>query len=194
VNLSTEKFRQAVAALHRGKDVVYGNAWKKRGEVLSILANIARKVDRIEYGVDGTSATPGETLLDTAIDLLVYCLKYETYLADLDPSLADKFFDGTVNRPYSSGTNGFEYLLYRLDLSELEKGDITTKTAMEQTLSRFAELERCFSGLDMKQSVAARLVHVRALLGASVRLVASLRREHGVSYQDFLVSNRGEEN
>ena len=40
------KFREAVRQLHRRKDAAYRDAWKKRGEVLSILANIARKVDR----------------------------------------------------------------------------------------------------------------------------------------------------
>ena len=78
------EFREAVRRLHRAKDAAYRDAWKRRGEVGSILANIARKVDRLEYGLDGAPATAGESWLDTAADLLVYCLKYQAYLADLD--------------------------------------------------------------------------------------------------------------
>lgn len=42
-----------------------------------ILANIARKVDRIESGKD----TPDETQADTAQDLMVYLAKYRSWLA-----------------------------------------------------------------------------------------------------------------
>ena len=48
----------AVRRLHRAKDAAYRDAWKRRGEVISILANIARKADRLEYGLDGTPVHP----------------------------------------------------------------------------------------------------------------------------------------
>jgi hypothetical protein len=57
--------------MHREKDAAYRDAWKKRGEVLSILANIARKVDRLEYVLGGALATRDESLLDTTVDLFV---------------------------------------------------------------------------------------------------------------------------
>lgn len=60
------EFREAVARLHRAKNAAYRDAWKRRGEVISILANIARKVDRLEYGLDDAPATVGESWLDTA--------------------------------------------------------------------------------------------------------------------------------
>lgn len=34
--------------LHSKKTIMYGDAWKKRGEILSILSNISRKFDRLE--------------------------------------------------------------------------------------------------------------------------------------------------
>jgi hypothetical protein len=46
---SDAEFREAVRRLHRAKDAAYRDAWKRRGEVISILANIARKVDQVEY-------------------------------------------------------------------------------------------------------------------------------------------------
>jgi len=43
----------AVRRLHPAKDAAYRDAWKRRGEAISILANIARNADRLEYGLDG---------------------------------------------------------------------------------------------------------------------------------------------
>ncbi len=68
-------FRDYVVRLHDDKHEAYGNSWKKRGEVLSIQANIARKIDRLVAGKD----TDDETQLDTAIDLMVYLAKYITW-------------------------------------------------------------------------------------------------------------------
>ena len=70
-------FRSEVIKLHAEKDAAYGNSWCKRGEMLSILPNIARKVDRLEGGAE----TGDETQLDTAIDLFVYTVKYDIWKA-----------------------------------------------------------------------------------------------------------------
>ena len=70
-------FRSEVINLHAEKDAAYGNSWCKRGEMLSILPNIARKVDRLEGGAE----TGDETQLDTAIDLFVYTVKYDLWKA-----------------------------------------------------------------------------------------------------------------
>ena len=70
-------FRSEVINLHAEKDAAYGNSWCKRGEMLSILPNIARKVDRLEGG----AKTGDETQLDTAIDLFVYTVKYDLWKA-----------------------------------------------------------------------------------------------------------------
>lgn len=67
-----------IVRTHEEKHAVYGNSWKKRGERISILPNIARKIDRL--GVNGA----GDTALDTALDLFVYCSKYRTWLWELN--------------------------------------------------------------------------------------------------------------
>lgn len=69
-------FLDYVNRLHAQKHQAYGDSWKRRGEYM-ILANIARKVDRIEGGLD----TSDETQTDTAIDLMVYLAKYRSWLA-----------------------------------------------------------------------------------------------------------------
>jgi len=70
-----DPFVEYVADLHRQKHEVYGDSWKRRGELIAILANIARKVDRL--GVAGA----GDTASDTVVDLLVYLVKYRLWLS-----------------------------------------------------------------------------------------------------------------
>jgi len=84
VGVKPPDFRSYVNALHAEKHAAYGDSWKRRGEP-GILANIARKIDRLESGVD----TSDETQRDTAIDLLVYLCKYRCWLADQDGDPAD---------------------------------------------------------------------------------------------------------
>lgn len=64
-----------VIALHNEKDAAYGDSWCRRGEMLGILANIARKVDRL-----GGATTSDETSLDTAMDLFIYLGKYRAWI------------------------------------------------------------------------------------------------------------------
>lgn len=71
-------FVESVEKLHTGKSAAYGDSWKRRGEILGILANIARKVDRIIGGQDTTD----ENQADTAVDLLVYASMYRWWLTD----------------------------------------------------------------------------------------------------------------
>lgn len=189
---STQDFRQAVRALHRAKDAAYGDAWKKRGEVLSVLANIARKVDRLEYVFKGAPTTRDESLLDTAIDLFVYCLKYQTFLADLNASVANTLFGRSgLSGSYTEGPMGFEYLLDHVDLAELDVGSLTTAEAVSLVLTRFGELESCFSGVSTSCSVIVRSDRVRCLIEPTVILIAALKREDSSFYRDFVSSTGG---
>lgn len=67
-----------VKNLHAVKHASYGDSWKKRGEKMSILANIARKVDRLGVGDEFDSSA------DTLIDLLVYLIKYSYWIHGRD--------------------------------------------------------------------------------------------------------------
>jgi thymidylate synthase len=67
-------FTRFASALHAEKHAVYGDSWKRRGEFLGILANIARKIDRLG------EAGAGDTSADTAVDLLIYLVKYRLWL------------------------------------------------------------------------------------------------------------------
>lgn len=184
-----EEFREAVRRLHRAKDAAYRNAWKRRGEVLSIVANIARKVDRLEYGLDGAPATAGESWLDTAADLLVYCLKYQAYLADVDRETGVRLFGGSDIRPsYSDGPAGFEALLSRADLGPVAVAGQPITEAARRVVSRFGELEACFRDVSSTQPVLVRLARVQALTDAAAVLAGALRREHEHAYARFISS------
>ena len=71
-------FLAFVENLHAEKHAVYGDSWKKRGEQIGIMANIARKIDRLG------EAGAGDTAADTVIDLLVYLVKYCQWLREDD--------------------------------------------------------------------------------------------------------------
>lgn len=184
--LVTERFREAVLRLHRAKDAAYGDAWKKRGEVMSILANLARKVDRIEHVLGGASVTPDESILDTAVDLLVYGLKYETFLADQDVRVAARLFDETGSAgAYSLGPTGFEVLLSRLDLTPLDQMEgLDTSRAARYVLTALADIEDCFRGTPPPTERRLELAQILTL--ASVTLLGALRRESPECYREFL--------
>jgi hypothetical protein len=78
-----------INTLHAEKHAAYGDSWKRRGEI-GILANIARKVDRIGTGL----ATRDEAQSDTAQDLLVYLGKMLVWLkgGEGDPEEVAKVF------------------------------------------------------------------------------------------------------
>jgi hypothetical protein len=181
-----DEFREAVARLHRAKDAAYRDARKRRGEVISILANIARKVDRLEYGLDGAPVTPDESRFDTAADLLVYCLKYQAYLADRDPETALRLFGGSgACPPYSDGPAGFEVLLSRTDLAPLTDPDQSADKAALLVVALFTELEACFDQAASTRPVPVRLDRLLALTDAAIGLGGALRREHAQAYARF---------
>ena len=112
-----DPFRAYVAQLHATKDAAYGDSWKKRGEMMSILPNIFRKVDRLGK-TDDT-----ETAVDTAVDLLVYLIKYADWL------------DGGPGKPASPTCVPDALIQMRL----LDNDKTSTTDGLEQTLREYAE-------------------------------------------------------
>jgi hypothetical protein len=167
------QLRAAVVNLHRDKSGAYGNAWKKRGEVISVLANLARKVDRLAAG----GITRDENVLDTAVDLLVYAIKYQTFLADLDPAVAAALFDPAVTAPYSDGTAGFEALWATLPAEAVEVGyDTPLDEAVARVEAAFAGLERHFDAATPRVAVVDRAASAAVLTRAAAALVGAVCR------------------
>jgi len=182
-------YRMAVRRLHAEKDAAYGPSWKRRGELISVLANIARKVDRLEQVALGAPVTRDENVLDTATDLVVYTLKYQTFLADLDAGVAASLF-ATMPPPYSDGRLAFETLLDALDLSSLDNDTdeyVASSTASSTAVvNAFGELERCFRDPASQCPADDRMKRTITLTAAAVRVVASLRHEIPELYRNFI--------
>ena len=121
--------------LHRTKSLGYGDSWKRRGEQMAIMANIARKVDRLARHQPESPAL-GEDIIDTAADLLVYSLKYETYLNEA----AGKPAPGS--EAWSDGTAGFDLLMEKVGSENEAVGHVEATT---EVLAVFGELERTFT-------------------------------------------------
>ena len=179
-------FRAAVANLHRQKDASYGDSWKRRGELISIMANIARKVDRLKIVAATHEATVDENVIDTAVDLYVYALKYLTFLADTDHTVLTSVLpqrDSDIG--WSDGPEGLERLLEVADLSALDAaGDKPVEHLVAAIDQTFAELEKCF--LSEKTAPAVERARLAAQLAdQALKILAFLRSHRPELYQEF---------
>ncbi|MCA1812172.1 MAG: hypothetical protein LC623_09215 [Halobacteriales archaeon] len=181
--MAVDALRTSIRDLHASKSAAYGNAWKKRGEVLSVLANLARKIDRLEVlAAQGVQLAGEETVLDTALDLFVYALKYQSYLADLDENVAAVLFPASMRHPFSEDTQGFDYLLRT---HKFVAGN-PWPMAVQDISYQFQRIEACFTGLQPRSGVQARFVEAQKLAdlaGALVRTLSpptdTLKNSHG---------------
>jgi hypothetical protein len=182
-----QRLKETIKSLHRQKDAAYGNSWKRRGEQISIMANIARKVDRLEVIASGASPTQDENTLDTAIDLYVYTLKYITYLADLDPAIATATFGEPALPSWSDGPAGFDRLIANFNMSAIDRpSDNAAADAVGTILNTFANLEHCFSHLAASAPPRQRADLATSLAADALHLIAALRDEDLDAYEKFL--------
>ncbi|WP_461190429.1 thymidylate synthase [Arthrobacter sp. Z4-13] len=155
--------------LHRVKDAMYGDSWKRRGEQMGILANVARKVDRlVMYTPSAPEGT--ESFLDSAVDLLIYSVKYDTYLSDM------LGLRPPADKAWSDGTAGFEETLKAVQplVGEEVSASERTRTIAEV----FHELEEAVA---VGSSAAEKAGRVKALSDQAAALVMALCRENPAS-------------
>jgi thymidylate synthase len=125
-------FIRFAVATHIEKHEAYGDSWKRRGEMLGIMANIARKVDRL-----GGAETSDETSADTAMDLMVYLAKYATWLEDQDDFLGE-----LSDTPLAAND-----LLFAVDRQPYIGVVMPSQNEQEQWLrDKFDDLERAVTG------------------------------------------------
>jgi thymidylate synthase len=145
-------FVDYVSQLHAEKHAAYGDSWKRRGEQMGIMANIARKVDRL--GVSGG----GDTATDTAVDLLVYLVKYRLWLSEADPEQ--------------------EVESVTLALKQLDQQQVPTALSAhyleDDLVRRFAALEGAINGNHGK---LARVKHVGEMIPHAYDLAKKLWAE-----------------
>jgi hypothetical protein len=94
--------------IHNSKSKTYGPSWKKRGWVVSIFGNIARKFDRLEKIFTDPSlvmkfvekpdlTTNEESITDTFADSAVYSLLALTEVMVTKPEVFDQWFEKSFN-------------------------------------------------------------------------------------------------
>lgn len=104
-----QRFKQGIKRLHARKDRLYGAAWKRRGELVSVLPNVARKVDRLEVFLKDGIQAGDEAVLDTAIDLYVYATKYRLLLEEREEPSG--LLPSDAASPFSDHDQNFEGLV-----------------------------------------------------------------------------------
>lgn len=130
-----QRFKQSIKRLHARKDRLYGAAWKRRGELVSVLPNVARKIDRLEVFLRDGYRAGDEAVLDTAIDLYVYATKYRLLLEERDDPSGLLPPDAAV--PFSDHDANFEGLI---DRDGFEAGDADPEPAIRNAVEIFERL------------------------------------------------------
>jgi hypothetical protein len=131
---------EQLARLHDHKTVGYGDAWRKRGELLSIFTNIARKYDRLVVALDEHVTSNDEGILDTAADLCVYGGKYLTWLAECHPREFTEASAGARAKSCadSSGPGALREIFGHLDT---QRNSQTVEPAWQSVKAAFEPLE-----------------------------------------------------
>jgi thymidylate synthase len=147
----------AINALHSRKNISYASSWKRRGERISILPNIARKVDRLDAIARGAPDLQGETVLDTVVDLYVYSIKYLLFLYERSDSIS--LLPDNASRPFSDYDENFNMLVRRTSSSPAKPGIFLQMTEA---------ISSVFDGLT---NSAERDTEIEQRVGLSQRLV-----------------------
>lgn len=167
--------------LHRVKDRAYGDAWRRRGEVLGIFANLARKHDRLELALKETTTSKAESLADTVADLCIYAGKYVTWLAEVAPLEHDALGDGAGAWAISRGREGLEEALRGLQTWAWRARVASPQTvpaAAACVAAAFSELEEALlrqaDGMKSGLSTAQKVDRAMRLATCSVWLLVRL--------------------
>lgn len=164
-----------LTALHREKTAGYGNSWKKRGEAFGVLPNIDRKIDRLVV-IDANPVASAESVLDTAVDLFIYAVKYKTLLLDQSGS---SLRGGT----WSDGVDGLEQLLPEI---------VATNVPTAPTVGEIADLmDRIEAAVLANAELPQRIAFAEELIAASwALLLATARTDEGATYREFARQRR----
>jgi len=178
---AADDFVAAIKITHSSKDRAYGGAWKKRGELISVLPNIARKVDRLSVFVASKSELSGETVLDTAVDLLVYVIKYQLFLEDIHP---ESILPASAAMPFADHDENFNTLLddqIAPSPAERRNSDLLIGE-IEAMFERLWPIAECQGPIADRKSLSA------SLAALSAELVMTLRTTDPESAASFIAS------
>lgn len=140
--ISPAQLVSELITLHRFKDRKYKDAWRKRGELIGIFSNIARKYDRLAVAQDEDDPDAAEPRADTAADLCIYSIKYLTWLVEHDPSAATAI--AGAHSSEWSGTHGHRAVVAALQQlgRQLDEPPNSIEVAFATVAGPFTELEQ----------------------------------------------------
>lgn len=174
----------AIKRLHARKDRAYGGAWKRRGERLSVLPNVARKVDRFEAFLADGSEMADETILDTAVDLYVYAQKYRLFL-DEEPASSSSERPADAARPDHEA--GFDALVDHDDFALRAQ---PLGVAIRRVVDLFEEMWR---RAEAGASVGERRQRAAALVEAARALLTSVAAAKPALVNAFVAAESSQE-
>jgi hypothetical protein len=174
-----------LTALHEFKDSKYQDAWRKRGELIGIFANVARKYDRLEIAQSEFNPDQAEPRADTAADLCVYSIKYITWLIEHDPVAADAIV--AADTEHWSGVHGHAAVANALTQLALEQPQppASLSEAFAMVAGPFHSLEEILvSQKDASNSTKARLAW--RLASASLAYLHRLALDEPGAWRKFI--------
>lgn len=184
-NAPADDLKAAIKHLHARKNASYAGAWKQRGERVSVLPNIARKVDRLQAFANGAAALDGETILDTAVDLYVYAAMYRLFLAEF-PSADISPLGADAPQPFSDHDQNFDLLV---DMASfIQNTDANFVHEIEAISALFEGLWR---KADTGASLTDRQQRAAELSIASERLIALVATMNPSNASEFVRRERG---
>ncbi len=171
--MGTGGLASEIKSLHKRKDADYGPSWKKRGELTGIIANIARKVDRIERVIARGTQCSDEGALDTAVDLFVYLLKYRLYLVEQDTHATIELGFSDIGVPLSDSQAAFDRSVDQMVRSPVESGSVSA--LVEKVRSDFERLHEAV--LANQTPIQERLRTVTELARLAHAIIYSLKHQ-----------------
>jgi thymidylate synthase len=179
------ELKSAIKHLHARKNASYAGAWKRRGERVSVLPNIARKVDRLLAFVNKAASLDGETLLDTALDLYVYVVKYRLFLAEIAGANISPL-GASAPQPFSDHDENFNLFVDGADFIRGANGEFARE--VDGICVLFEDIWR---GADANATLADRQQWAAELAVDSERLVAIVIRMNPADAHEFVRHERG---
>ena len=176
--------KAAIKHLHARKNANYAGAWKRRGERVSVLPNIARKVDRLQAFVDKGAALEGEMILDTAVDLYVYAAKYSLLLAE-SPGADISLLRAGAPQPFSDHDENFDALVDAANF-----GDGLQDAFADQVRAITATFEDLWQAVDADAMLADRQRWATELAVGAERLVSHVIATDRPGASDFIRHER----
>ncbi len=195
-SFAIERVVAVLNELHNKKTRVYGDSWRKHGELLGIFANITRKYDRLEVATaKNVAPVVDESILDTVADLAVYCAKYLTYLAEQHPAAFCAFqahVAPAIPVETYQGTAGFGAVLQLLRLWQADDTGGDTPLGQDHSVATiragYAALEHLLVQTPGSGSPAEKVAAAAKMAAAAVRLLVAASQADGARFLQFMHS------